>query len=151
MPIKFTFIIFGLIASFATSAQSSVMCLGTSVCDKGGSLSYSVGQLETNLVSSDQYNLSEGVHQIYPLVESQQTGNRYYIFPNPTVDLVHVWPDNPEVTISYFLYNDAGQLVTEKRCSNEVVINMADLPSGCYILHAISGNSRNAVYKIIRK
>lgn len=66
------------------------------------------------------------------------------IYPNPTSGILNLSIDAKNSISSFSIYNVTGRLVKQEyNFKNQSVIDVSDLPSGCYILKANDGKGSN--------
>ena len=63
------------------------------------------------------------------------------VFPNPTVEYIHVQQDKTTIEGTLELYDSKGQLLKQQQAGNTNTIEVADLPQGFYLLVLRSGKS----------
>ena len=142
------------------SAQSAFPAMGGDITNGNGSLSYTIGQVETTHAKGRVTNaettstsLNEGVQQTYSkrdLLINSIDGIETIIFPNPTVDNINIQIVSPQGQYYLCLYTlDGKQLIQDLLFEETTVINMESYPSGSYILRLYSDN-KESKYRIIK-
>jgi hypothetical protein len=147
----FCFALTGLKAQEATTAT------GGNASGTGGTVSYSVGQVAYEFVSSTGGAINEGVQQPYEfltvgIIENNNISISYSIYPNPTTSTVNLKVENQSLeNLSFQLYDINGkQLLKEKITSNETSITMGSYASGNYFLKVTDNNKEIQTIKIIK-
>ena len=86
----------------------------------------------------------------YTGVEEQN--NELIVFPNPSTNQLVIKTDNPSEFLTYSLYNNLGQLITEKEIKNNFeFIDISYLSKGFYNLVIYKENNAPIVKKIIKQ
>lgn len=138
-------------------AQQNTVATGGDISGAGGSVSYSVGQIDHSASNGTGGNLSEGVQQ--PYVISITTGIlltniqlNFSVYPNPTISNVILSVDQPDLTgISYQLSDMQGKRISENKISESMTsIPMENLNASVYFIKIIKNNSEIKTFKIIK-
>ena len=140
-------------------AQDAIVVTGGEVSGKGGSVSYSIGQIVNVVNLGANGSVAQGVQQ--PFEISVLTGFEegrsiillYSVYPNPATSYLHLKVDNENFKdIDYVLYDINGKLVKNQKLSdNETTIDMSDLVHGTYLLRVSKKNKEVNTFKIIKK
>lgn len=146
-----------LLYSLMGFCQSNIVSGGHSVSVTGGSISYSVGQIDYKSTSSSSGQLNEGVQQpleIYTVEveEYEYTSNLFSIYPNPVNSSFKLQIDDPS-SESYFatLYALEGKIIFNRTVyPGSQEISLEDLPQGVYVLHILKEESVVKMFKIIK-
>ena len=138
--------------------QSNVVSGGCSVSVTGGSISYTVGQIDYKSTTDSSGQLNEGVQQpweIYTLSveEYNDTAGLYTIYPNPVSSSfqLQIADLSSEVYVAT-LYSLEGKVIfniTVYTGSQE--ISLEGLPEGIYLLNLYKNDSVVKMFKIIKK
>lgn len=152
--------VFLLLVSTLTriTAQEVVTTLGGNAIGSSGSVSYSVGQLFFNNLSSSTGTVSQGVQQPYEIstlgLENNNNDNIsqvIVIYPNPTTDFLILQFGNVINALSYQIFDITGKLL-----KNEIVfdkenkIDMSSFIKATYFLKVLKYNQEVKVFKIIK-
>ncbi len=128
--------------------------------DKGGSISYSIGQIAYQTASSTSGSVSEGIQQAYEIFIITSAPGLAAVtldvsaYPNPVRDLLvlAVNEDLSNQSLMYQLTDMKGRIIyrqTIHQTKNE--INMQHLPAGNYFLQVTSSSrGKNMLFKIIK-
>ena len=117
-------------------AQSNTVASGGEATGTGGTVSYTVGQIDYSTLTGTGGSANEGVQQPYVIsdvgVETLvDPGFSASIFPNPTTEnlILKISPKYPE-GLSYSLYDMNGKLLLQQPLNQQQTnIAMKDLPS----------------------
>lgn len=116
--------------------------------------SVSVGEIVVIPVNNAQSNT--GIIGILAQVNAQtlevsqfEVSNNTTVFPNPTVAKLFFNSKNTLTNKKVSVYNEVGQLVSEKQIDTENALNLEDLSSGIYMIQFLDKNLRP--FKIIKK
>lgn len=149
-----TFIVF--LASFTLQAQQDFVASGGEATGTGGGLSFSIGQLNYEAVSSTSGIVSQGVQQAFEVFLQTPDLNPNLtvgVYPNPTTNYVTVQLDFSKFSrnSNYELYDLNGKSIKTGTISgNETQINMDNLPATVYFLN-INDKTKIKTFKIIKQ
>lgn len=142
-------------------AQERPVSSGGQANGKGGSISFSVGQIDYVNVNSSTAMITQGAQQpeeilIYPgdnpiIIDRDP---KYTLYPNPAIDHTVLYVDQPITKkISYVLYDMLGRLITrEKLIDMRTTIRMDQLAGAVYFLYVVEDETDKVVkkFKIIK-
>lgn len=136
-------------------AQQGPVASGTSTTGTGGSISYSIGQIDY-IYPTGAGNSSEGLQQPYEIfvteINESLNSVAITIFPNPSSQSVII--DFKSVDFknhSYQLTDVNGKLISEQKISeSQSKINVADLNSGIYFIRISTASSSLKTFKLIK-
>ena len=151
-------LIFGFTGLFA---QSDLTSAGGDASGGGGSLSFSVGQVNYTMNSGTTGNVLQGVQQPYDILVTNSTEKGIEIdltvsaFPNPVMDRlilkVEYW-DAQNLSLHYQLYGLNGQLIEVKKiASTNTNINVRNLRPSIYFLAVYEKDKEIKNFKIVKK
>lgn len=148
------------LSSLSIKAQQSTLTSGKDVAGVGGSVSYSIGQVDYANFSSDSGRISLGVQQPLVIIMVGTHDPKYDIsvsaYPNPVNVAVNLKLDVESATLtknkfSYNLYDINGKLVTQKEIEDvSTTIMMNELSSGMYLLRVSQNNAEVRTFKIFK-
>ena len=138
--------------------QRAVPASGGDAGGGGGSISYSVGQVDFSSVNSAGGTVSQGVQQAYEylvlrLDDSQASEMAVSVSPNPASDGIIVETDNATDGQSRFelLGADGSVLRTGRLAGTRTFIPVLDLPPAGYLLRIIRSNDEQNTFKILKQ
>ena len=147
-----------LCAVFTIQAQETIPTSGGEATGSGGTVSYSVGQLLSNMNIGSNGTVTQGVQQTIEFVD---LSNPELIaltlsavtYPNPTTDYIVLSLTDATLTdLSYTMFDLQGRLVTKAKVEQEATqIAMKNLAIGVYILKINQNNQELKTFKIIKK
>ena len=147
-----------LCAVFTIQAQETIPTSGGEATGSGGTVSYSVGQLLSNMNIGSNGTVTQGVQQTIEFVD---LSNPELIaltlsavtYPNPTTDYIVLSLTDATLTdLSYTMFDLQGRLVTKAKVEQEATqIAMKNLSIGVYILKVNRHNQELKTFKIIKK
>lgn len=72
----------------------------------------------------------------------------WIIYPNPVIDLITVQTNTTESNVEYKIFNDQGETVisSQKNNTNNIEINVSQLPAGAYLLQLKSNGNQLTKY-----
>jgi hypothetical protein len=152
-----TLLLAALLWMSAAKAQESVNVAGGDASGSGGSISYSVGQVDYTTNTDVSGTVSQGVQQPYEIftVEIKETelNISLSVFPNPTTNnLTLLISDYSNEKLSYQLFDMQGKLLNKGQVSaQKTQINTASLPSATYFISVVDQeNKQIQSFKIIK-
>jgi hypothetical protein len=147
-----------LCAVFTIQAQETIPTSGGEATGSGGTVSYSVGQLLSNMNIGSNGTVTQGVQQT---IEFTVLSNPELIaltlsavtYPNPTTDYIVLSLTDATLTdLSYTMFDLQGRLVTKAKVELKgTQIAMKNLAIGVYILKVNRHNQELKTFKIIKK
>ena len=138
--------------------QNNTLAAGGDAEGSGGSLSYSVGQVDYIEATGSGGTANQGVQQpfeIFVLGDDVRPDIQLemVVYPNPTIDQVTLRIGNfnsPDMT--YQLYDINGRLLKRNAILNsETLISFEDLSSAIYLLQVMDHSSLIKSFRIIKK
>ncbi|MEM7085511.1 MAG: T9SS type A sorting domain-containing protein [Bacteroidota bacterium] len=137
--------------------QNNTLASGGEATGSGGTLSYSVGQVDYIQAEGSGGTASQGVQQPFEIFvlgvdEHPEIQLDITVFPNPTVSNVTLHIGNfTGNDLSYQLYDIHGRLLSGQSLrTNSTRIPMEDLASAVYLLQVIDTSSPIKTFKIIK-
>lgn len=149
---------FGLSLS-TVSAQQAITSTGGDALGSGGTVVYSVGQIDYTSHTSDSGTISQGVQQPYEIYTLEVVENELdlslVVFPNPATDnLTLQIQDYNNEKLVYQLTDLQGRLIkTGSITNNKTHIVMSNLSAATYFLSVEQENNPQAYkqsFKIIK-
>lgn len=139
-------------------AQQAIPATGGDASGSGGSVNYTIGQVNYSTNSSTGGTVTQGVQQPYEIyVVGKEDANGINLsvaaYPNPATDYLTLKADISIIPdLSYSLYDINGKLIESKKVvSNETSIEMKQLTPACYFLKVTKGEKELKTFKIIKK
>ena len=137
-------------------SQQNTTSTGGEASGIGGTVNYSVGQIDFSAQSGTNGNLNQGVQQ--PLeffnlgFEGETINFNVQLFPNPTVAHLHVnLTEIPLEGLSYVLSDFNGKIIETRAIDAEnLIINLAEQSRATYILNFIRKGKVEGTYQIIK-
>ena len=137
-------------------AQQTVNASGNNAQSATGSVSYSVGQMFDQSLSSASGKVNQGVQQpyeIYTLATNESAmQKKITVYPNPVKDFLIVDFNSEKLqNAKYQLFEGTGRIINQgglRDLKNE--INTSTLNSGMYILSISSEGKTMKTFKIIK-
>jgi opacity protein-like surface antigen len=154
---KITFLIFGLFISTA-QAQQSVNAAGGNATGSGGTVSFSIGQIDYTCNEGVGGTVSLGVQQLDELskflhVNIPKPNLEIIVYPNPATEFVNLKIENYDSnSLSYALFDIQGrQLDSKKIIQDDTQIQLNNLASAIYLLSVSDGDQLLKTFKIIKR
>ncbi len=147
----------GLLWTSLAQAQESVNASGGDATGSGGTVAYSVGQIDYVTNTSTSGGENQGVQQPYEFfivgTNDLLLDISITIYPNPTTNnLTLQVSDYNSEKLSYQLYDMQGKLLNhEQIVASQTKVNMDSFPPATYFVHLINlENKKVQSFKIIK-
>lgn len=147
-----------LLCSPWLAAQQNTVSSGGEASGSGGSLSYTVGQIDYSLITDNEGIITEGVQQPYEIygttdVDDGRIDLSAQVFPNPAMDRLTLSIDQHLPEDTYFtIHTNDGKLIENGKVSIPLQeIRISELPQGIYFLKVSSQQQTLKTFKIIKK
>lgn len=157
MAIRFFSLVVLFFLSFSLFSQQNTVAAGTDISGSGGSVSFSIGQIDHQTKASASGTITEGIQQPYEiLVVTGVTNTTVQLsinaYPNPVVDQLVLAIDQTDLTKVFYVLTDVtGKLISEKQIStSRTEIQFKELPKGIYFIKVVSNNTEVKIFKIIK-
>ncbi|MES2140649.1 MAG: T9SS type A sorting domain-containing protein [Bacteroidota bacterium] len=138
-------------------AQENTDALGGMGYGAGGSVSYSIGQIDYETATGPGGNITEGLQQPYEImvvsgIEDNDINLAFAIYPNPTADFVVLSVQNSNtLNMTYSLCNVEGKLIEKQEVNgSQTTIAMKDLASGIYFIKVLRKSTEVKIFKVIK-
>lgn len=152
------FIILGICFTFKLSAQQSFNTAGGNATGTGGTVSYSIGQMNYTTNTGTSGSACQGVQQPYEIYmvtsvdEAKDLNINLSAFPNPTFDFLTLKIESSTTkNLSYLLLDMNGKLLaTQKLDGTETKIAMNNYAAATYFIKITENNNTLKTFKIIK-
>ena len=141
-----------------TFAQAALTASGGEAVGDGGSLSYTIGQVDYIQASGSGGTASQGVQQAFTITvlgndDFSSIELKAVVFPNPTTNYINLIITNVVAEdLSYRLFDMNRRIISSHKITNqETIIPMERLASATYLLYVLDQNSQLKVFKIIKE
>jgi hypothetical protein len=138
-------------------AQENTDALGGMAYGAGGSVSYSIGQIDYESATGIGGSITEGLQQPYEImvisgIEENDINLTFAIFPNPTADFVVLSVLNAnKANMTYTLFDIEGKLIKNQEVSgSQTIIVMKDLANGIYFIKVLVKGTEVKIFKVIK-
>ncbi|MFW5879479.1 MAG: T9SS type A sorting domain-containing protein [bacterium] len=142
-------------------AQECINSTGGNHSGTGGSMSYTVGQVDYATYKGTTGSLAQGVQQSYEisvvtgLEKAKGISLSVSAYPNPTTDFLQLQVDASALlsiqSLTYQLFDIQGKLLqSEKIIGKQTSIVMSNLIPATYFIKVIQGNKSIKTFKIIK-
>lgn len=147
----------GLLSTIVGYSQQNTVSAGGEASGSGGTVSYSIGQIDYQTFTGSSGTISQGVQQPFEIYSVGITENVMEIeaslFPNPAVASVtlsfEAWESYPGTT--YRLTDETGRIIrAEIITSKETSINVSNLPDACYYLQVLVSEQMVKNFKLVK-
>lgn len=147
---------FGVFIS-KTQAQQSVNTSGGNAIGTGGTVNYSVGQIDYTSTSGTGGTVSQGTQQAYEIFtlgtdDFSNINLTMMVYPNPTPSMVNLKIEDYTLeNLKYSLFDIQGRQIESKKITqDETQIQMGNLVSAIYFINVIDNNKILKTFKIIK-
>jgi hypothetical protein len=139
-------------------AQQSINTAGGNATGTGGTVSYTVGQMNYTTNSGTGGSACQGVQQPYEIFaitsvdEAKDLNINLSAFPNPTFDFLTLKIESSTTkNLSYLLFDMNGKLLaTQKLDGVETKIAMNNYAAATYFIKITENNNTLKTFKIIK-
>ncbi|MEI6853104.1 MAG: T9SS type A sorting domain-containing protein [Bacteroidota bacterium] len=137
-------------------AQQGNVAAGGDGSGTGGSVSYSIGQVDYINVTATAGSITQGVQQPFEIfsagIEYNGVKLNTSVYPNPTIESLTLQVDKDLLTnLEYQLYDMHGRLlISNKVEKEETAIDMSKLAAATYFLKVLNNETLLQTYKIIK-
>jgi len=138
-------------------AQEAVTTTGGNASGSGGTVSYTIGQIDYTTNTGTGGTVTQGVQQPYEFFilgidDKKDISVKLSVYPNPAVSTVNLRIDNQNLeNLSFQLYDVNQKLIlNQKVSSTETSIPMEKLASATYFLKVSDNKKVVKTFKIIK-
>lgn len=147
-----------LFLQMASQAQQTITATGGQTYSSGGSVSYTIGQIDYTTNAGTNGSVAQGVQQPYEIsvVSGIEEANGINLictaYPNPTSEYVMLKIENYKTEkLIYWLYDINGKLILNKKIeSAETILALSDLPNAIYMLKITENKKELKTFKIVK-
>lgn len=150
-------VITSLLCFSVAHSQESTNSAGGDASGSGGTVAYSVGQIDYTSNSDASGTVSQGVQQAYEIftlsTKEIEINMDLSVYPNPTTDnLTLQINDYNNEKWSYEFYDMQGKLVNSGQIIQEQTqVNTANLPAATYFIHVVNQEKKKVQsFKIVK-
>jgi hypothetical protein len=143
--------------SLSVISQSNTVAAGGSGTGSGGTVSYTIGQIDYISTTGSNGSTNQGVQQPIEFFQTNSIGEigdeiHLSLGPNPTFDNITLFYENSEnVNLHYELFDVNGKLIiTTTPLKDENLIQLRELLTGNYFLKVSRENNEIKTFKIIK-
>jgi hypothetical protein len=144
-------------SSTLSFAQQNTDAAGGNATGTGGSVSYSIGQIDYISNSGTNGNVNQGVQQPYEIfnsgIEDASVQLGLSVYPNPSTQVLYLKIEQNDLKdLSYQLYDFNGkQLASKMIINNTTEIIMEQYATSTYFLKVFNSTKELTTFKIIKK
>jgi len=139
-------------------AQKNTVAGGGEATGSGGTVSFTVGQIDYNTQSSSGIGtISEGIQQPYEIYfvgieEESDKDLQFNLYPNPTTDKLYInFSGEVPINLTYNLFSMKGELLVQGQIiSNKTEIFFEQMPASTYLLRVNDSKEIVKTFKIIK-
>ena len=138
---------------FGAAGQQNAVSAGGDASGTGGSVSYSIGQIDYINSSGSNGNTNEGVQQPYEFFQEVGLEEEIIlsaVYPNPTTDIIQIEFENTAQR-KLELFDQNGKLVLNSTCSDSnTSLDLSALAKGSYML-SVHREQKTQTIKLIKQ
>lgn len=139
-------------------AQKTISATGANISGSGGSVSYTIGQIDYKTHLGSGGSVAQGVqhpYEIYVYTSIEQADDinlSLTTYPNPTTDYLTLQINNyDDSELIYQLFDANGKLLQNQKINENItLINMGNLATAIYFLKVFDKNREIKTFKIIK-
>lgn len=138
-------------------AQQGTDASGGEATGSGGSVSYTIGQIDYVTAAGSEGKITQGVQQPYEIFIVTGVGEMGInlapsVYPNPATAFVILSIEcTKEDNLNYQIYDPVGNLLIHKKLAcSETFISIADLPNAVYFMRVLNKDKEVKTFKIIK-
>ncbi len=139
------------------NAQQNIMTAGGNAAGSGGSLNFSIGQIDFVSSTGSGGTVLQGVQQPYEInvsyVKNLTASISVQVFPNPVTDVLNISVSDSQLTgLRYQIYTTEGKCIAESKITNTgTEIEFQEELNGIYFLKIYSAlDEELKAFKIIK-
>lgn len=147
----------GVLLSGVAFGQQNTVASGGEASGSGGTVSYSIGQIDYSSASGADGNINQGVQQPFEIFSVGLADVQFDIsatlFPNPAVNQVvlsiEAWENykNP----SFRLTDEQGRIVQQGTINQqETAVQISHLANACYYLNVLVDDQLVKSFKLVK-
>ena len=147
----------GMLLSGVAFGQQNAVASGGEASGIGGSVSYTVGQIDYISASGANGNINQGVQQPFEIfsvgIEETAFDINVSLYPNPAVDQVIISLETREnyKNPSYRLTDEQGRIIRQGAINlNETSVQVSDLANACYYLNVLIDDQLAKTFKLVK-
>jgi len=151
----FTVALFTMV--FTGIAQQNIATTGAYFENSEFSVSYGVGELAIETLSSDNFILTQGFQQsrltITAIDDESESVESIAIYPNPTSDYVYVdLKDTDTRQYSYQIVDMVGKVIDQQNiAAQNMRVSFVEQKAGVYFMQILSEDKPIKTYKIVKQ
>lgn len=138
-------------------SQHALASSGNIISGNGGTVSFTVGQIDYASFDGTTGSIEQGVQHAYEiyLVSAIEVANSNFvvsIYPNPTSDIINLHVEDSRFeSISYKLYGIGGKLLESNPIeAKQIQIRMAGYPADLYFIQIYKDSQHLKTFKVIK-
>lgn len=145
-----------IISAGQAMAQNNTVASGADISGSGGNLSYSIGQIEYETLTSSAGTITQGVQQPYEIwsvsIDEPDSQFAFNLFPNPSIDHITLRVEGlPFSDLRYGVYDMTGKLLkTGSIYSMDTFISMDEFANATYLVKVSDAKKEYKIFKVIK-
>jgi len=155
--VKRFLIILILFVPVCVMAQSGAVTSGGNAAGAGGKVSYSVGQIATDPISSSNGKITQGMQQPYEIfvltgIKGNSIKLNAAVYPNPAAGFVVLSIEQKNLSgITCVLTDMQGKIISTVQVkSGQTKIDLSQLAQGAYQMQVFQNNESVKIFKVIK-
>lgn len=138
-------------------SQENTDAAGGNAYGTGGTVSYSIGQLDYLTATGPGGTITDGVQQPYEImivsgIEDTTIKLALSVYPNPATDIVTLSVENSNTRdMAYHLYDLQGKIIQSKKLDgSQTLITLTELSNNIYFIKVLVKDNEVKTFKIIK-
>ncbi len=152
-----TFVSAMVLSTSGLMAQKGPVAAGGEASGTGGSVSFSIGQIDYITATGIGGRITQGIQQPYEIfrvsVENLDIELLASVFPNPTRDgiTLRIPLGMPMDQLAYRVFDLTGKIITEKNItSHDTSVDLTSVANATYLLKVYNNEQEVSTFKIIK-
>lgn len=145
-----------LLCGWGLYAQVGTVAGGGDGAGSGGSIAFSLGQIDYSAAANGSGAINAGIQQPYEVfvsaVDEDYLQFQVELFPNPSSDFLHLRIGEMLPNLHYQLFDLNGRMLSAAKITQtQSQIDLQALPSATYFINILDANKAVKTFKIIKK
>ncbi len=148
---------FAIAFSASVNAQSNTVAAAGDATGAGGSVSYTVGQMDYQVLSSMDGSVEEGLQHAYEIsvvtgMENKDINLTAAVYPNPATEFVKLSVEGVDLSaMSYSMTDAVRKIIVEHAITDaQTTISLNGLACGAYYIKVSENSTAIKLFKIIK-
>lgn len=156
--ITIALLLFSQIVFGQSVIRSVISSQGASLSSTSYQVDFTLGQLSTTTISSDELMVNQGFQDLIQdlenttnITDGNSTLSNHSLYPNPAREQILLKLQDQGVAYEYEIINSLGNKISEGVLTNEHSFDISQYPIGLYFLRLKSSTEQIQTLKIIKQ